>query len=74
MVWAKIKRIENSKYNNSNIVYFDFLKKEVFCIVSDNVLKYLKITEDELYNAKEIFVIKSFNKNNRVIYLIKSIK
>ena len=72
MVWAKIKKMENSEFNDSVLVYFDYFGKEVFSIVSKKVLNYLNI--DEIYNYKEIFVLKSFNDKQEPIYLIKKIK
>ena len=72
MVWTKIKRLEKSQYNNlSSLIIFDYLGEERFSIITDKVLKYLKI--NELNIGDDIFVIKSFNHKNKPIYLIKKV-
>jgi len=72
MVWTRIKKIEESKINNSTIIYFNYFEKEVCSYVSKKVLNYLKI--DSIYDFKEVFVIKTFNKFDKPIYVIKKVK
>lgn len=73
MVWTRIKKIEQSKYNNSSIAIFDFNGQEKFTIISSKVLRYLKV--DELRERDKIFVIKTFNsRNNKELYIIKKVK
>lgn len=76
MTWVNINRIEESKFkdNDSKIVYFDFLGREKFAIVSRQVLNYLGVNYSQFQNAKRLFVIKSFNKFDKVIYMIKKVE
>lgn len=79
-MWVKIKRFENSKYNNkSKLIFFDINGKENYTILTRKVLRYLtpknekdkKITKLRL--GQEIFVIFS-QKENFSGYLIKNVK
>lgn len=72
MVWTIVKRIEKSKYNESNLIYFDFFKTEKYCIFSNLSKKYLNI--DKLKLGDYIYVVKSFTKSGVPIYLIKNVK
>jgi len=71
-MWVKILKFEHSNFNNSILVYFKYHEKIVYSIISIFVLKYLKYPD--LKNCSELFILKSFNKNGKVIYLIKKIK
>jgi len=69
MVWVKIDKIEKSLYNNSLLVFFIFQEKKRYSVVSDKVLKYLKIKK--VSKGDKIFVMKSFSDDDKPIYLIK---
>lgn len=72
-MWCKIERIEDSIFEDSNskLAYFNYLKREELIIVSDKVLKYLKIKSIE--EVKEIFVLRTFS-NDKPIFIIKKIR
>jgi len=72
MVWVKITKIEDSEFNDSKVIYFDFLGTEKFSIVSKNVLNYLHIIQ--LRVEDKILVVKSFSRVGKEIYLLKKVE
>ncbi len=71
-MWVKITKIEDSKYNDSQLVFFTFLGETKFSIVSAYVLHYLDVPE--LRVGQEIYISKSFDKRERPIYLIRKVR
>lgn len=73
MVWCKIERIEDSMFDNiSKVIFFNYLGRERTAVVSLQVLKYLKIETVEIY--KEVFVTKTFNRDEKEIFVIKKVR
>lgn len=73
MVWCKIERIEDSMFDNiSKVIFFNYLGRERTAVVSPQVLKYLKIETVEIY--KEVFVTKTFNRDEKEIFVIKKVR
>lgn len=79
-MWVKIKRFENSKYNNkSKIVIFEIDGEEKFAILTRKVLDYIKPKNSQervkLKVGRQIFVIYSHTKDKKYKgYLIKNVK
>jgi hypothetical protein len=71
-MWLKINKIEESSLNNSELIYFNYFGREVYSIVSDKVKMYLKIDSFKYY--KEVFVVKTFSRNDKPLYLIKKVR
>lgn len=70
-MWVTIKRFEDSKYNKSKLIIFDYESKENHIVLSKKVLKY--INKKSLKVGQEIFIIFSKDKNNlQGRYLLKN--
>ena len=73
MVWVKVLKKEKSKYKkNDYLVFFEFRGQERFSIINFNVLRYNKV--DNIDIGDEIFVIKSFGRTEKPIFLIKGVR
>jgi len=70
-MWVKVKRIEKVE-NDNFLVYFDFLEREKFVVVTKKVLQFLKLKDFD--NVKEMFVVKTFSRFNKPIYVIRKVK
>lgn len=71
MAWVEIEDIEQGESPNTILVHFTFFEQRVFTVVTKRVLNYLQI--ENISIGDRVFVIKSFSKQSKPIYLIKKV-
>ena len=73
MVWVDIERVDMvNEINDSYYVYFEIFGHIKRALVTKKVLKYIKA--DEIKEGDMIYVVKTFSKTNKPIYMIKDVK